>query len=115
MGYSIVANCMACGFKSEELYFGAGWLMHRRCSDSCNYPTLSPDKENIVMIDIFSRALYEEAGYIFYDSDELCDVSSKDVSRFYDWGENKLYMARYLCPKCKVFTLMFDRGTICWD
>ena len=115
MGYSIEAICGSCNFKSEELLFGAGMLMHKINHRACKYPALSPDKENIVMVDIFSRSYYEEAGFTFYDSDELCDLSSKDMTRFNEWGEYKLYVARYLCPKCKVFDLMFFRGGICWD
>jgi len=115
MGQIICAKCHNCDFENEKLYFGTGDLDSLfKDLTRCRYPALTPDKSDIVMLDISKRNDYEKSGYIFYDSENMCEKDSNKGKWAIERRGHKIYIARYYCPKCKKFALSFHRCG-CWD
>lgn len=106
MGSIINAKCI-CGYKTKDLYFGAGMEDFKT---ECSVPALQNGSAQIEMKNYKKKHLLAE--YIFYTDSlftELID-SSKTINFF----NVKIHQENNLCPKCKNYTMSFiDVG--CFD
>ena len=65
MGSIIKAFCI-CGFKTTDLFYGAGMENHKSV---CNVPALRNDSSTLEMINIKRKMFYTE--YVFYNENIL--------------------------------------------
>ncbi|MBU4537768.1 MAG: hypothetical protein L6264_09070 [Weeksellaceae bacterium] len=106
MGTIIKASC-TCGYKTEELYYGAGMADH---GSVCKVPALRNGSSGLEMVNIKKKMFYPD--YVFYNENILSGFPNN--SRTIDFYPIKLHTEGNLCPACKDYTLsMADVG--CFD
>lgn len=99
MGTILKASC-TCGFKTKELYFGAGMENHL---EECMVPCLKNGSTTVEMFNIKKKRVRLE--YVFYNEEILCgnnNTSRKIQSYPIDIFEND-----NLCPICGNYQLSF--------
>lgn len=99
MGTILKASC-PCGYKTRELYYGAGRVNYRQV---CNVPALRNGSSKVEMINIKKKMLYPD--YVLYSENILS--GHPNTSRTIDFFPIKICAEGNLCPACKDNTLSF--------
>lgn len=99
MGTIIKAECH-CGFKTNELYLGAGM---QNFMDISNIPALKKNASNIKMLNYKEKKKYPD--HLFYNDPELTGLSNSSVS--IEWDGIAIFEQYNFCPQCKKYSLSF--------
>jgi hypothetical protein len=113
MGSILKGICKNCGYETEDLYYGGGFM---NFETYCDFPGIDNEKKVIEMKNIMEREKVnkEYPNFIFYDNESLLDKKLQRKENYHEWSEYKLYSEGYLCPKCNQFNLGF-LGIGNWD
>ncbi len=103
MGKIITAICKAsCGFKKENIYYGAGMLTFQT---ECNVPAMNMKTGDFLEENYFDKDNLPEH-IVFYDSPEMYK-GDLDRYRNIQWCDVYLKPEQNLCPNCRKFSLLF--------
>ncbi len=122
MGTIIRGRCQ-CGFDTKDVFAGGGFV---NFMDTCNAPAVCLDCGEFLVRNYINRNNVRCPGcnklVTFYDDPSVFEhwQEAKEHDYLFTWRIAdkdeffKLPDARFLCPKCKKMTLIFeDRGK--WD
>jgi hypothetical protein len=103
MGLILTAYCEKCGFKREEIFFGAGKSNHKTV---CDVPAIVRNTNQFVVENYFNK---ENIGdnIQFYTDQELFKGGADKNAGTWRWDNVLLQIAENKCPECNNYVLEF--------
>jgi hypothetical protein len=111
MGSKYIANCKACGFRSEELYTGFGF---QGAGDHYMWPSICPQCRSFGLKDQRHPPQHCrrcKAVVVFYGSEDFSKKYFPDITKVEPVGEDtsrNILDGRHVCPECGKVALIFE-------
>jgi hypothetical protein len=103
MGAILNAICtQKCGFKKNDIYFGAGMS---NFITICDIPAINKKTGEFCVKNYFQKSSLPKH-IVFYDDPEMYE-GEMDALYSHQWGDVYLKVSSNLCPKCGAFSLEF--------
>lgn len=111
MGSKYIAQCKACGFRSEELYTGFGF---QGAGDHYMWPSICPKCHSFGLKDQRHPPQHCrrcKAEVVFYGSKDFSKRYFPDITKVEPVGEDtssNIQDGRHVCPECGKVALVFE-------
>jgi hypothetical protein len=113
MGSILKGVCKNCGYETDNLHYGAGFMNAETC---CDYPGIDKVRKAVKMKNIMDKESINKKfpNFVFYDDKSLFNKNLQNSEEYHEWGEYKLFYEGNLCPKCNHYSLEFIMEAL-WD